>query len=86
MLFPGEIGSFSATWASLFCAVTPVRYEIVDPFQTDAERYSFSRGLCRLTRIFLALVARVGANSYLKRVYRFRLCVPKKQTMCRLQM
>lgn len=63
MLFPDEIGSFGATWASLLCAVTPIRYAIVDPFQIDAERYSFSRSLCRLTRIFLALVARVGANS-----------------------
>ena len=63
MLFPDEIGSFSLAWASLFCAVTPIRYRIVDSFQIDAERDSFSRGCCRLARLFLALVARVGANS-----------------------
>jgi len=43
MLVPGEFACGYLTGASLFCAVTPIRYVIVDTFQNGAERDSFSR-------------------------------------------
>src|ERR1700743_2515960 len=48
MLFPDENGWCYLARASLFCAVTPIRYRIVDLFQKGAERDSFSFGFCRL--------------------------------------
>ena len=63
MLVPGEFACGYLTGASLFCAVTPIRYVIVDTFQKGAERYSFSRGFLSTNRL-LTLVARVGANSF----------------------
>lgn len=64
MLVPDEIVYGYLAWASLFCAVTPIRYVIVDTFQNGAERYSFSRGFGNAYYRFLALMARVGANSF----------------------
>ena len=63
MLVPDGVIGDLLTWASLFCAVTPIRYVIVDTFQKGAERYSFSRGFLSTNRL-LTLVARVGANSF----------------------
>lgn len=63
MLVPDGVIGDLLTWASLFCAVTSIRYGIVDSFQKDAERYSFSRGFLSTIRL-LTLVARVGANSF----------------------
>ena len=63
MLVPFEVVDDLLTWASLFCAVTPIRYVIVDTFQKGAERYSFSRGFLSTDKL-LTLVARVGANSF----------------------
>ena len=44
MLSPGDSARYGSAWASLFCAVTPVRCAPVDAIQNGAERDSFSRG------------------------------------------
>jgi hypothetical protein len=45
MLSPRETAWYDSAWASLLCAVTPVRCTPVDVVQSDAERDSFSRGI-----------------------------------------
>lgn len=69
MLSPGEIARGGRSWASLLCAVTPVRRAPVDAVQSDAKRDSFSRSMQHRCE-FLTLVAWVRANSFqmLKRV------------------
>lgn len=42
MLSPSEIAWNDGAWASLFCAVTPVRRAPVDAVQNDAKRDSFN--------------------------------------------
>jgi hypothetical protein len=46
MLSPGDDARNGSAWASLFCAVTPVRRAPVDAVQSGAERDSFGRGEC----------------------------------------